>query len=219
MVSINFDKNFLYLHVTKTGGTSIQLNLFKHYDFFPYNFLDYEYRKCPYSHPISIAEYFSRPEITKLVGLTPDQMKSMTKFTFVRNPYTRFISGWKYMIEHGFINDIPLKDLIDIKDNIDTLSYNHIFATQCYQMSDWDFEEIGKFENLDEDFRYILKSLFNIEPSHENVFMNTTKSYGNVLQYYNQSVLDFVNEWFKCDFERFDYPIANTMDELAEILK
>lgn len=219
MVSINFDKEILYLHITKTGGTSIQLNLLQHYDFFAYNFLDYEYRKCPYSHDISIAEYFSKPEISRVLGLTPEQINNMRKFTFVRNPYTRFISGWKYMTEHGFLNDLPLIDLIEIKDNIDILSYNHIFATQCYQMGDWKFDEIGKFENLDDDLRFILKSFCDMEPTHKNIFLNKTKSYGNILPYYNQDILNFVNEWFKCDFERFEYPIAKTMDELETLLK
>lgn len=219
MVSINFEKDYLFLHVPKTGGTYIQLALLKNYEFFAYNFLSFEYKKCPYSFPQSLSEYYMQPEILQSLDLTKERMMSMTKFAFVRNPYTRFISGWKFMIQSGFISgELPLEDLIDIKDSIDVLSYNHIFATQWFHMKGWTYEEIGRFEELETDFCFILKMLgFDVEHKEEKT-VNKTKEYGSTFQYYTQKVLDFVNEYFDEDFSNFKYQKASSLEELETIL-
>lgn len=219
MTSINFEKDYLFLHVPKTGGTYMQLALLKHYEFVAYNFLSFEYKRCPYSFLQSLSEYYMQPEILEALGLTRERIMAMKKFAFVRNPYTRFISGWKFMIQNNFISGkLPLEDLIDIKDSVDILSYNHIFATQWFHMKEWEYEEVGRFENLEQDFCFILKMLgFEIEHKEEKT-VNKTNDYGSTLQYYNKKVLDFVNEHFDEDFVKFGYQKASNLEELEIIL-
>lgn len=215
MVSIDFDKKYLFLHLPKNGGTSIQMILFKNYDFIPYNYLTFEYKKCPYSYSSSLSEYFSNSKLLESIEI--NNLDEYTKFTFVRNPYTRFISGWKFIIQSKLMNEYTIKETIQNKDLISSVSYNHIFALQTYHMKNWSFEVVGKFESLSDDLCFILKS-YGYTIDHELLHLNKTECKNPLITYYDEEILAFVNSHFYDDFIAFDYEIANNMEELNKIL-
>jgi hypothetical protein len=223
MVSISPDYKIMYIHVTKTGGTYLQSTLSNYYDFYMYNFLCFTYKEKVYSYKTSIIDYYKNIEICRVLNLTPELIDNMIKITSVRNPYTRFISGWKFMTNTDSINkDMTLENLIGNytvnKDSIDNEHYNHIFCTQKNQLKGSTNLRICKFENLDEEFSDIMRNL-GYKIVHQNIEINKTPDYGDIFNYYNESILEFVNTNFYEDFIEYDYKIANSLDELKEILK
>lgn len=206
MASVNFEKKIIYIHIPKTAGTYIQLILLKKYNFFVYNWCAPDYQSNSFSYKrLPISTYFSQPEILDIIGI--DNLSEYKKFTFVRNPYHRFISAWKFLIERDYLsNTQTLESIIENRENMSGVVYNHMFATQCEHMKDWDFDEIGKFETLEDDLSCILKE-FDITKTHTSEKYNVTKNYGDPMNFYTSTILNFVNLHFIEDFIRFGYNI------------
>lgn len=206
MASVNYQKKIIYIHLPKTAGSYIQHILLKNYEFIPYNYLCFEYKNCVFSYKDkSIVKYYNDPEILDLISLSQDKIKEFKKFTFVRNPYHRFISAWQFMMEKGFISkNTTINELIINRDKYDGLVYNHFFVSQTEHLEGWNFDEIGKFENIEEDLKFILRDYgFNI--SHIPSKKNETKDYGDPSQYYSKEFLEFINSNFNDDFLNFGY--------------
>lgn len=206
MASVNLDKKIIYLHIPKTAGSYIQQILLKNYGFFVYNWMALDYQKCVFSYKgCTLSDYFSTPEILEIIGIT--SLSEYKKFTFVRNPYHRFISAWKYMVQKGFLNEnMSIDEIIDNRENFSGIVYNHLFVTQSDHLSKWHFDEIGKFETLEEDLECILNE-FDIIKTHKPIKYNVTNNYGDSMEFYNTNpkLLQFVNTYFAEDFTKFGY--------------
>lgn len=214
MASVNYQKKIIYVHLPKTAGSYIQHILLKNYEFIPYNYLCLDYKCCSFSYKDKpIVKYYNDSEILNLISLSRDKLIEFKKFTFVRNPYHRFISAWQFMMEKGFINKgTTLNELISNKDLYNGLVYNHIFVSQTKHLEGWSFDEIGKFENIEDDLNCILKEYgFNI--NHIPSKKNQTKDYGDPSQYYTGEFLAFVNFHFDEDFLNFGYEKITKLDD------
>jgi len=260
MVSINHKKKCVFFHVPKTAGSYIQGRLNKTYDFVGYNYLSrYDlvdmsfnsnffnhqgpgsainnknfFNTNPYSSKYTgVHKYFSTsPILLKIMDLDEEKWEELYKFTFVRNPYDRFISGWNYVIK-GFktkkiLNDEKYKDedadkfsdleyAIENRDILTPIAYNHIFVTQYEHILDKNNENkldfIGKMENLEKDLAFVLNKLGFDEIKHEKGEKVNETSHKNYKEYYNQKILDFVNEFFDQDFQEFSYEKFYTMED------
>ena len=217
MPSINFDKKIIYVHFHKTSGCFIQDLLSSDFDFIMCNFLSCDDINVYANKHVGIYRNFLK--LSYLVTIKPEEIKDYYFFTFVRNPYTRFISGWNYI--KGKYNSPLLETLsgtIDNKDIINPVSYAHIFLSQ-YDMSrdeegNINMNFIGKFENLIEDLTIVLSKFYE-NPIIEDKKVNENPiKYGNYRQYYTPEILSFVNEWFSKDFEMFGYNKVETIEEL-----
>ena len=96
MVCYSLDRKIIYIHTPKTGGTSIEKILIENYDFKnftfnngPYEFLNLEEGKKGFFK--YILKYSDESKKYDLI--------SWKKFTFVRNPISRAISGIKYLLD------------------------------------------------------------------------------------------------------------------------
>lgn len=204
MASINFDKKIIYLHIPKTAGSYIQLILLKKYGFYVYNWCAPDYQSCVFSYKgIGISSYFSQKSILEIIGI--DDLDGYKKFTFVRNPYHRFISAWKFLVEKEYLSSTDtLESIIMNRENQSGIVYNHLFITQKEHMKEWIFDEVGKFETLEEDLKCILNE-FDIPVTHISEKYNVTISYGDPMRFYTKFILEFVNQHFDEDFVNFGY--------------
>jgi len=214
MTSINFEHKIIYYHCHKTGGSFIQENLWTDFSFVTYNFLVLDDLKRFYLDRNEGIFMKVKKALCdeKLIICDYDQFKH---FSFVRNPYTRFISGWKYVYgelykKNPIPNDINI--VIENKNTYSDLVYTHIFMTQYDMLKDSNgnisLDFIGRYENLIPDLKNYLGRFFSKEDVDviEDVKINENPiKYGDYRQYYTQNILDFVNSNFDKDFEVFGY--------------
>ena len=205
MASFNKEKKIVFLHIPKTAGTYVQHILLRNYGFPAYNYLSYDYKSSVFSYKdLPLVKYFSRKEILDVIGV--DDISEYKKFTIVRNPYKRFISGFEFLKEKGYIErDITFEDFIEKKDTCSGIVYNHLFCSQSEHMRGWEFEEIGQFETIELDLTCILR-VFGFEICHFPSKKNET-TYGvnsmNLID--NPKFIKFINENFDEDFLKFGY--------------
>lgn len=211
----NKDINILFIHIPKTGGSSIEVYLSKKYNIkldqnslwykqiFDYNFI-YDSNKITPQHQTYTTLYKYRNEFKINFH---DNLKLIT---IVRNPYDRIISvffWWKlitikstkeevfkimskYVYENSNIYDnhnIPqYKFITDNDDNI----IDNIIILKTETLTD-DMKNLGYNDfNLN-----ILKNKLNIE-------------YNN---YLNLDSIHLINTFYEKDFKLFNYEMKNTI--------
>jgi len=150
------------------------------------------------------------------------------KFTFVRNPYDKFISSCKHCINNNCTQDYYLiNNFIKNKDNIKDSDYWHTFITQYDNLvsktNKLEFDYIGRFENFNKEFIDILFKIGIKQIKHKDFIIHNVKlnpTYNEeYCYYYTNKLIKFVNEFFKEDFLYFNYKICNNIYELEEEAK
>ena len=163
------------------------------------------------------------------VAITDEMWNTYFKFVFIRNPYDRVISGWKFSTR-GMPIRPKLIDFLRNKNKVTNVAYSHTFITQKAHLIEADdktidFDYYGDFNNLNEELIKILLHLGVKTIKHEkiiekDIIMNKGKEEETKTPYYkyyeNQEILDRVNEHFKEDFEYFGYQMYNTIDEIKD---
>lgn len=149
---------------------------------------------------------------------SPNTFKSYYKFTFVRNPWDRLVSTFFFLKKGGLTEkdkiwaDANLSGFLDFKDfvrnwlteeNINNslhFQHQHIFLEDENGNIAIDF--IGRFENIDEDFKTITDKL-NIRRTL--IKTNTSKREMDYSNYYDEETKEIVNILYKKDIELFNY--------------
>lgn len=204
----NDDINILFIHIPKTGGTSLE-----------------EYFSLKYSIPLNTKslitwnnEIDSNRNLYKnitstLQHLTYDQIKQnnnifMVDFnlidiiTIVRNPYERLVSDLFY---HKLINIETSKEEVYeiIKDYLISTEYdNHNIPQHTFLQDEMNQPitniKILKTENLTESMKEIGFADFNLVCNKNE---NTVDYYN----YLNTNSLDLINKFYHLDFTLFNY--------------
>ena len=184
---VNEIHNWGFIHIPKTGGTTIT------------NILE------------------SVDETKRLSGhdsLRVIDSDNLFIFTFVRNPFTRLVSAFLHGIRQGiypndftqFLNQANMADLWLLPQSY----YVNSGETDKKRVS-----YIGKYENFDSDLNYILNKLniLHTEIPHKNrnpIYdklpnLNQEKYYK---EYYTEEWMkDWVRERYKDDFKQFNYEL------------
>lgn len=141
------DTNSLFIHIPKAAGTSIASAI---------------YGKDPWHYPISDYNYLSR-----------FLSKRLYKFAFVRNPYSRIISSYRYSFVQTerhpttsvrFVTDYSsFEDFVNSWLTQENISKHYFFHSQAFYLSpardDLNIDFIGRFEQIEVDFRQVAKQL------------------------------------------------------------
>ena len=77
---------------------------------------------------------------------------------------------------------------------------------------------VGKFENLEDDLRFVLKTIGVRFIIHEQKFMNK-REHMEFYKYYNQSALDKVNIFMWNDFKLFGFNMISNIQEFRNSYK
>jgi len=239
MIYINHEKRALFIHIPKTGGSYIGPTLVKYYGFKCYldvlmklrpdhnticntaiyknnNFGIKLYDNSFFNKEIGLLSYVkSSPELNNLMGMNEEKWKNYRKFCFIRNPYSRVVSGLTHFNKLNNEN-IELVDYLyinDKKNNISCIEYGHVFMTQTEHIRDLDgkcgVNIIGRFEYLENDLVTILKYLGFTLINHPIIKVNVSNINGYEKLIMENRCVTKINELFFEDFENFHYQYAS----------
>lgn len=202
---------FLFIHIPKTAGTSIEEALFDYQDF--------NYMNEP--HPI-VAQYKTY--------LQKDLYDSLFKFSFVRNPWSLQLSTYKYYVVNNNIditfdeyikwkfngNPLDILDRVKEYDNEEEaksrlmVAYHMNRLPQLYfiidEVGEIQMDFIGSIENINEDFKTItdkLKISDNVFLPHSNKSMY--KKGESFIDYYTEETKKIISDRFSMDIKVFGY--------------
>jgi hypothetical protein len=228
MCSIHHEKKAIFIHINKTGGSYIAGTLEKYYGFKTYYLKRPDHDTFCFNKKKNLKQkyyenrvhgvinyYRSSPYLNQKMGMTPQKWDTYFKFCFVRNPYDRIISGWNHLGKR-----IPFKHYVHMKNMVNDMEYIHTFMPQYRHVIDFKNQLyvnfVGRFENLEMDFLYILFHLGYELPNHDPVVRVNVKKHKKYTEYYDQITLNKVNQIYHLDFQLFGYKIVTTLAELKE---
>ena len=196
------DKNILFIHIPKTGGTIIENQLKLNckqtlYSGKTNELLAYPYNNISLQHQVYNTIYKYRDKLSV-------DFNNIKMFSLVRNPYDRLISDliWFKLIDKNYTSDQVYKVFVNNYISRSDLD-NHNIPQYKFLVDDNSKLnpniEIFKCETLNENNDKINECLgVNIDIIQDNV----NKDYSI---YLNQNTIDLVNKIYKKDFELFQY--------------
>ena len=206
----------VYVHIPKTGGTSIEKI-----------FYEILHKEKPSMTSRSDFEYFlgwdgehklwmQHATMQQINDLYEKDVSEYFKFAFVRNPYERAVSDWKFLRGRSnkkwrsktflkYLNcDGYFKRMLSDKKNKST-RIDHTYSQFDFLYSKdgkclVDF--IGKFENLQEDFNTICDKM---GIARKTLPYSKKQKYKNYTEYYDDETREIVAEKYAKDIEYFGY--------------
>lgn len=176
----------IFIHIPKTGGTSISKNIQKHIP------LNQHHRQVSF-----YGEHISKKFV----------------FTFVRNPYDRIVSVYHYL-NQGLGNsrdnalgaNLPKNFKSFVKNYLCNLDINKpVFRPHMLPMTFWldgEVDFIGRFENLQKDYDTLCHQLnipIQILPIHNKSQHNYYR------KYYDDETKKIIEQIYHVDISRFNY--------------
>ncbi len=197
---ISFEKKFIFLHIPKTAGTSIEIAI--------------EDDSCVFKRgqwspiPLGFGAPLNHLTLTQIVQsseLTPNQFNSFFKFAFVRNP-------WDKVISECFCGQIQgvFKDCNNIKDKIKKVcslassGYGGHFLKQSnfIKSPKIELDFIGRFEHLEHDLDHICNHL---SISRRNLSHKHKSPRTHYREYFDGETIDLVSDTYEEDINFFNY--------------
>jgi chondroitin 4-sulfotransferase 11 len=187
----------IFIHIPKTGGTSIKKILSK-YDFELMSL----HQAQDGSNDDKTGAYIIGTANRLKRGISDEIWNNYFKFTFVRNPYSRALSNYfflKYNKKICFNKFLKKKfnNIIDVW-HFTLPQSRHIYNNKKKLLVDF----IGHFENLQEDFNNICDKI-GIIPTKLPYLNKSNKINKNKLL--NNTNKKTIYNKFKEDFENFNY--------------
>ena len=208
------NKNILFIHIPKTGGTSIENFFFKKFNVVPcFQSLHSDgqaLKEIPYS--LQHSTFNDIKTNNKYFNIN---FNNLTIISSVRNPYDRIISHlfFKKLIkkdENPEIVEQILKDLL-IRKNYFKYD-NHITPQYIFIMDKNNFLKkciILKMENLQSNMNRIGFNDFNFFENVSNEYEYNNIHNIKYLNYLNEKSIFLINIFYKYDFIVFNYKMIN----------
>jgi len=255
MCSINHDLKAIYIHIPKNGGSYVTKILENYYGFERYNsftrsdhiefegpiiqfsknsfFCESDFNGFGLRRTKGVLEYFkTSSEFNELSDMNSDKWNNYKKFTFIRNPYDKFVSAFHY------INKVIKKSnekeyktllcLLKTRDNCSNFEFSHAFMNQYSELLDennnFNIDFLGDFNNLNTELISILqkigiKKILHSELIEVNIKINNSETVKHYIEYYNDESLQLINQYFKKDFEKLNFKMCKNMEELKNEFK
>jgi hypothetical protein len=224
MILINHDKKAIFIHIPKTGGLYVEAILNHYYGFINYGLFnllrpdhnlicknnDNSKHKTVCNKEIGFLKYVKTSDyLNSYIDMTHEKWNKYTKFTFIRNPYDRIVSGWNYCNKLTGKNEEFEEVLNKSIEDIGDIGYTHIFMEQYKHIIDENDEcfidIIGRTEYLDEDLNKILEYIgFTIlHKPNKNINKFNHEPTNSIIN--SQELLNKVNNICINDLELFHY--------------
>lgn len=186
--------NALFIHIPKTAGTAIEKSLGFRRLRYPSIFK----QKFDNKGMCSVGHLDVRKRLRE-GSITEKFYRSAFKFCFCRNPYDRAVSHYFYARKRHpdlFPRSVSFNRYTRTLGN-----YGKLFRLQTWYTDELDFDFIGRYENLQQDFAFVAEKL-----SIDAALMVTNKTkHHPYWKYYNPEAMENVAKFYRKDFEFFGY--------------
>ena len=205
-MNISHKHKYIFVHIPKTGGISIRRALEK--------------------SDATLSKYTHQSIRTIQPTLTPEQFTSYYKFGFVRNPWDRLYSMYRYNNKiilhhkklqyynsHGLdLYVLPFKDWLfgetwNSWDPNKTITLPNQKLEQLYFLTDNDnqiiVDYIARFENIISEFNIICNTV--AIKQHKLIKENQSGPRINYRKQYDNEMIDFVYKYHTHDITQFNY--------------
>ncbi len=206
-------KKLLFIHIPKVAGTSIEkaLGLYgKHFE----SSLELAFGKYTTNGETYALQHIGYDQYVSLGILEDEEIKSYFSFCFVRNPWDRAVSDYKWqknirkrkLTFREFLKES--NQIIQKYENSRLINYTNChYVPQSWYIydkeGDTNLNFIGKYENLDNDLQSVLKQLdisdFALQSSNQG------KMIPYFFYYYDVRNISLVCKMYKEDIKRFNY--------------
>jgi hypothetical protein len=204
----NSKRNLLYVHIPKTGGSTIEYIIDDNTLTQKEKLLGYDKNNCALQHY----------DIVKLKSHFDNNFENLNIFTIVRNPYDRIVSDFHFLKD--ILKYKTFDDYIDAAKKI--ISNNKYDENPFYdhfkKQSDFIFlnnkqivTEIYRFEDFENNLTHICEKYGFVKNDklwiHKGNYEKTNK-YEIIFNY-----LDTINDIYYDDFINLDYKIISKPDD------
>lgn len=193
----------IFIHVPKVAGVSISNCLF--------GIDNQRHRK--------IKEYKNFDRV---------KFKNYFKFAFVRNPWDRFLSAYSYLKNGGrnagdkrwselYLKNFDRFDVFvkalkneELKERV--FSWQHFepqYKYICDNRLNIEVDFVGRFENLQEDFKFVSDKL-GVSMKLEHLNKSEHEKYD---KYYDDETRDIIYKLYEADIKLFNYAFENSGGE------
>jgi len=205
------EKNYLFVHIPKTGGTTIGQNLSSSNLYGNIG----GWRGGPYMG------HFSLKDIESISEAEGDDYDNLIKFVTIRNPWSWYVSWYHFLKKHAFVDSDFIEERTLVNKSFDKF-IKSIFEKRSelvftnggkntpkyQQMIDWitdskgnTVEHIIKMESIKEEPNILKKIGLDITLSgHER-----KSKHNHYSSYYNDDLIQIVESMHKDDIDIFKY--------------
>ncbi len=189
---INHEFRFIFVHINKTAGTSIE-SVF-----------------IPMADQTDVD--LKHATIGRHKKLFPDEFKTYFSFAFVRNPFDWLVSRYEWSSKKQGYIDYSFEEMVTRLHKGDRISYKTDFldhgnslrpqlARICidYRIA---VDFVGRFENLHADFDKVCDRIGHPKVRLAHHFKTERQHYS---EYYTSDTRKMVEDLFNVDLKMFDY--------------
>lgn len=209
---ISFDKQCIFVHIPKTGGTSIENAIWGS---------DWSKRTTDQLWMGNVRPGFNKYQSGGLQHLLATQIRQEVgqekfdryfKFSFVRNPWDKLVSQFLYLKTQPMLRDyMGVGRWTSFKKYVRILLDNHEMHVQSYEQWRFIYDDkgkslvdfLGRFESLDDDFTRLTEKLGlkGLRLPHDM----KSKQRKPYQMYYDGKTADLVSNLYARDVELFNY--------------
>lgn len=206
---ISHRKQFIFIHIYKTAGSSITsaLSEFDNHRILNNPFIkNLRIRFAPSSYNMFRSTLFP-DHVTALYvknSVQPRVFNEFFKFAFVRNPWDWQVSMYHYIKRARFYRQHNVAKKMSFENYVTWRVENDVRLQKRFVVDENDnvlVDYIGKFENLESDFAYICQEL-DIRKTLPHIKKSERRSYRT---YYNDRTANMIYDAFRKDIDFFDY--------------
>lgn len=203
MTLISHSPRFLFIHVWKTGGTSIKTALTRYKDSHV-SLTSLEQCRDIVFLSDQLKKHATALDIMQL--FPEDFFRQYFKFAFVRNPWEIQVSYYFYVLQSECHFDHEhVKQLGSFAKYVDWRVNGHVSLQSdfiCNKIGDTIVDFVGRFERMEADFRLICNTLgvSNIQLPKSN-----TSTHLSYTHYYDDVTRKQIGLAYAEDIERFSY--------------
>ena len=125
--------------------------------------------------------------------------KDMFSFSFVRNPYTRIISLYKFIKRYRHLTFLGFCQYLNVNKQVNVNQYKYLTLQNEIPL---DF--VGRYENIKEDFNNVCEEI-GIPERYIDLGFEHKQNLINYKNYYCDESKKIIDNIFDMDFKTFNY--------------